>query len=243
MKAFSKTAVILLLLTPALPALADQYTVDAWRKGLREIDQKLRDRRWEAAEKQSRRLADQIIEGSGVGESAAYTLAVASAFQAIAEAGQGRETEADWHWSTALNLFPDIAKTDLSPYGPPAAGLKERQPELSDPHQQAAEGAQLVDHPTPPPGAVQSPKIIRQVPPSFPEGLRLMRVTGIVVVESIIGEDGAPYHPRVLKAEGGPAMQYEALEALRQWRFEPAKLEGKPVKVYYVLTITFSLRR
>jgi Gram-negative bacterial TonB protein C-terminal len=29
----------------------------------------------------------------------------------------------------------------------------------------------------------------------------------------------------------------------RQWRFEPAKLEGKPVKVYYVLTINFTLKR
>src|SRR6185295_19180602 len=182
MKAFSKTAVILLLLTPALPALADQYTVDAWRKGLREIDQKPRDRGGEADEKQRRRLADEISEGSGVGESAAYTLAVASAFQAIAEAGQGRETEADWHWSTALNLFPDIAKTDLSPYGPPAAGLKERQPELSDPHQQAAEGAQLVDQPEIPARDVQAPRIVHRVDPSFPEGLRLMRVTGIVVV-------------------------------------------------------------
>ena len=38
-------------------------------------------------------------------------------------------------------------------------------------------------------------------------------------------------------------MQYEALEALRQWRFAPAKLEGKPVKVYYVITINFALRR
>jgi protein TonB len=70
-----------------------------------------------------------------------------------------------------------------------------------------------------------------------------MRVTGEVVVEAIIREDGVPYRPRVLKPGGGPAMQYEALEALRQWRFAPAKLEGKPVKVYYVITINFALRR
>jgi outer membrane biosynthesis protein TonB len=38
-------------------------------------------------------------------------------------------------------------------------------------------------------------------------------------------------------------MTYEALEALRQWRFEPAKMEGKPVKVYYVVTINFALKR
>jgi len=119
LKPLSKIAAILLLLTSALPAQdIRQYTVEAWRKGLREIDQKLRARQWEAAEKQSRKLADQIIEAAGLGESAAYTLAVVSAFRAIAEAGQGREEDADWHWETALSLFPDIAQTDLSPYGP-----------------------------------------------------------------------------------------------------------------------------
>ena len=71
-KTFSKTAPILLLLTSALPVLAGgQYTVDAWRKGLREIDQKLRAQQWKAAEKQSRKLADQVIEEAGLGDSAA----------------------------------------------------------------------------------------------------------------------------------------------------------------------------
>ena len=164
-----------------------------------------------------------------------------SAFRAIAEAGQGREEDADWHWVTALSLFPDISKTDLSPYGPPAAGLKERQPPLSDLHLSAS--PKLVEPSETPAKDVQAPRIIRQVPPSFPEGLRLMGLPGKVVAEIIIGKDGVPHSVRVLEAEGGPAMTYEALEALRQWRFEPAKLEGKPVKVYYVLTINFVLKR
>jgi TonB family protein len=63
------------------------------------------------------------------------------------------------------------------------------------------------------------------------------------VTETLIGEDGVPHHVRILEAEGGPAMKYEALEALREWRFEPGKLEGKPVKVYYVLTINFTFER
>jgi len=243
-KIFTRTVPFLLLLTSALPALAgDQYTVDAWRKGLREIDQKLRAHQWEAAEKQSRRLADQVIEEAGLGDSAAYTLSVVSAFRAIAEAGQGREEDADWHWVTALSIFPDIGKTDLSPYGPPAAGLKQRQPQLSDLHPQPSGGAQLVEPSATPPKDVQAPRVIRQVSPSFPKGLRLMGVGGKVVAEIIIGEDGVPHHARLLEAEGGPAMKYESLEALRQWRFEPAKLEGKPVKVYYVLTINFDLKR
>jgi len=124
-------------------------------------------------------------------------------------------------------------------YGPPAAGLKERQPSLTD--LQASTIAQIAGQT--PSKNVQPPKILRQVRPSFPEGLGLMHITGKVVAETIIGEDGVPHHVRVLQAEGGPAMKYEALEALRQWRFEPAKLEGRPVKVYYVLTVAFSPKR
>jgi protein TonB len=70
-----------------------------------------------------------------------------------------------------------------------------------------------------------------------------MRVAGKIVVETILGEDGVPRHPLVLtQGEGVPAMKYVALHSLREWRFEPARLEGKPVKVYYVLTVNFGYR-
>jgi outer membrane biosynthesis protein TonB len=90
---------------------------------------------------------------------------------------------------------------------------------------------------------IQPPKIIRRVRPRFPEGLRQMGVSGNLWVEAIIGEDGVPREPLVVDARGvGPAMKYVALEALRQWRFEPARLEGKPVKVYYVLDVNFKYK-
>ncbi|MGH7337233.1 MAG: energy transducer TonB, partial [Myxococcota bacterium] len=36
---------------------------------------------------------------------------------------------------------------------------------------------------------------------------------------------------------------YASFEAMRTWRFEPAKLKGKPVKVYYSLTVNFKAPR
>jgi periplasmic protein TonB len=33
-----------------------------------------------------------------------------------------------------------------------------------------------------------------------------------------------------------------AVEAVEKWRFKPAMLEGRPVKVYYVLTVNFQVQ-
>jgi Gram-negative bacterial TonB protein C-terminal len=243
-RAHPPIAILVLLLASALPTLAGRATPAAtWTVGLKDVDQKLRARQWEAAEKQARKVAVQIIEGSGTGPGASYSLAVISAFRAIAAAGLGREDEADWYWASALNLFPDIAKTDLAPYGPPAAGLKARQLRFTETDSSAPDTPKVIEETKARQEDVQPPKIVRQVRPRFPEGLRSMRVAGKVVMETIIGEDGVVRHPRVLQTGGaGPAMAYVALDSLREWRFEPARLDGKPVKVYYVLTVNFGYK-
>lgn len=241
-KAFLRIATVLLLLATALPVFAQNpSSAISWRAALKEVDQKLRAQQWEAAGKQARKVARQIVEGAGTGEGASYSLAVVSAFQAIAEAGQGHEDAADWYWAAALNLFPEIAKTDLKPYGPAAAGLRTRQVRFTEPKGPA--NPQVVITPETPKEGVEPPKILRQASPKFPEGLRRLGLAAAIQVETIIGEDGVPRHPLVLTTgHAVPAMKYVVLESLRDWRFEPARVEGKPVKVYYVLTVNFGYR-
>ncbi|MCP3998882.1 MAG: hypothetical protein GY722_28025 [bacterium] len=53
---------------------------------------------------------------------------------------------------------------------------------------------------------------------------------------------GTPTHPVILKAEGELTLVLTSLEAFWRWKFEPAKLDGEPVDVYYNLTINFKLR-
>jgi len=241
-KAFPRIVIAVLLLITALPALSGSLA-DRWSARLKEVDQKLRAQQWDAAGKQARKVARQIVEGAGSGPGASYSLAVVSAFQAIAAAGLGHEDEADWYWTTALNLYPDIAKTNLAPYGPAAAGLKTRQVRFKDDDTQDPARKQVIITPEKPKEGVEPPKVLRQAKPEFPAGLRQLGVTTHVVVETIIGEDGVPRHPLVLTTGGGvPSMKYVALDSLREWRFEPARLEGKPVKVYYVLTVNFQIK-
>ncbi len=246
-KAFSRIATLLLLLACALPALAGSpFAADKWRTGLKEIDQKLRAQQWHAAEEQSRKVARLIVQDAGIGQGAAYSLAVVSAFQAIAEKSLGRADEANWHWDVALNLFPDIAKTDVSPYGPAAAELSKRTLRSVDPNRMDPTNPRVADSSGNPitQEDVERPRIVKQVAPEFPKNLAEMSVAGVLVVEAVIGFDGVPRLPLVLQMTGGgPAMEYVALEALRQWRFEPAKVDGKPVGVYYSLTVNFAARR
>jgi hypothetical protein len=233
------------LSTLALPMLAVGASIaDRWVGGLKEVDQKLRAQQWDEAGKQARRVSRQIVGDAGRDKDVAYSLAVVSVFRAIAEAGLGNHDEAAWYWDTALNLVPGIASTNLAPYGAPAAELRKQT--LRTAHQAPNQEGNLwtLDGQEIPHDKVERPKVIRQVRPEFPDALAHEGIPGRAVVEAIIGVDGRLRQPLVLSMEGGgPAMKYAALESLGQWRFEPARLEDKPVSVYYVLTINFKFGR
>ncbi len=247
LKFVSRLTASVLFLASVLPLFSQgQPLVDKWLAGLRETDQKLRAQQWEAAAKRGRKAGDEIVDLAGTGESPAYSLAVAAVFRAIAEAGLGHQDDAEWLWDSALNLFPDIAKTSVAPYGPAAAELRKRTLRTvgfdSDPALRPGGEGEVVLNPR---GKnIAPPRIIRQPKPDYPKALRLLESGGAVVVSSIIGSDGRPRQPVVLDAHGGgPALKYVALDTLRQWRFEPAKLDGKPVAVYYVLTVNFKVQK
>jgi TonB family protein len=91
-------------------------------------------------------------------------------------------------------------------------------------------------------GDLSEPRKIEGVIPAFPEAARANRVEGVVVLQTVIDEDGVVRDLEVLRS-ADPALDQAAAEAVRQWRFEPAKLaDGTPVAVYYVLTIRFALQ-
>jgi TonB family protein len=89
-------------------------------------------------------------------------------------------------------------------------------------------------------GEVTRPEIVSQTRPVYTELARKSRVTGTVIVEAIIDEQGDVTNARVLK--GLPmGLDQAALDAITTWKFKPATLEGHPVKVYYVLTVNFQV--
>ncbi|HEV8240810.1 MAG TPA: energy transducer TonB [Thermoanaerobaculia bacterium] len=89
-------------------------------------------------------------------------------------------------------------------------------------------------------GEVAAPRLVRQVQPVYPLAARLTGTQGVVIVEAVIDQHGEVSKVRVLK--GLPhGLDDAAVEAVEQWKFAPAMLYGKPVAVYFTLTVNFRI--
>ena len=89
--------------------------------------------------------------------------------------------------------------------------------------------------------AVKKPEILRRVSPAYPEPARRARVQGSVILEAIINERGDVTSVRVIR--GLPmGLEQSAIQAVTQWKFQPATLDGRPVAVYFNLTVQFEVR-
>lgn len=81
---------------------------------------------------------------------------------------------------------------------------------------------------------------VHRVDPPYPDFARRARVQGAVVLQMTVDERGLPM--QVSLVDGHPALREAALQAARQWRFEPARMDGRPVAASFRLTLNFRLR-
>jgi protein TonB len=88
-------------------------------------------------------------------------------------------------------------------------------------------------------GGVLAGEATKRVEPTYPPLAKAARVSGAVVVEVIINEDGGVVSARAVS--GHPLLRDPAVNAARGWRFKPTLLSGQPVKVVGTITFNFSL--
>ena len=89
---------------------------------------------------------------------------------------------------------------------------------------------------------VTAPKAILKEPPMYTEVARKERVQGLVILQLVIAETGEVTEVEVLK--GLPyGLTETAIEAVKKWKFEPARHDGKPVAVLYNITVNFRLEK
>ena len=88
-------------------------------------------------------------------------------------------------------------------------------------------------------GRVKMARLIHQVEPLYPPLARQMRVSGVVELAGIIGTDGHIRELRLLS--GSPLLAPSALDAVRQWVYEPTLLNGEPVELVATISVTFRL--
>ena len=87
-------------------------------------------------------------------------------------------------------------------------------------------------------GQIKAPTKIKDVKPVYPAIAQSARVVGTVTLEATIGPDGKVIDTKVVRSI--PMLDQAALDAVRQWEYTPALLNGKPVPVVINVTINFT---
>ena len=88
-------------------------------------------------------------------------------------------------------------------------------------------------------GDIKEPKKITHVPPVYPEIAQAAGIQGVVIIETLIGEDGAVREATVLRPV--PMLDQAAIDAVLRWKYTPTLLNGQPVPVIMTVTVTFTL--
>ena len=81
-------------------------------------------------------------------------------------------------------------------------------------------------------------KVLKSVPPIYPPIAKVRRLSGPVVVEVKIGKDGHVSNPKFVS--GQPVFRDAAFDAVKQWLFKPAMLNGQPIEQTTQIKVVFN---
>jgi protein TonB len=88
-------------------------------------------------------------------------------------------------------------------------------------------------------GNVQQIKLVSQPRPVYPPEAKQAHIQGVVQLSAIIAKDGTIQHLEVIS--GHPLLVPAAMDAVRQWVYQPTLLNGQPVEVVTQIDVNFTL--
>jgi protein TonB len=86
---------------------------------------------------------------------------------------------------------------------------------------------------------IEPPKKVKDVKAVYPPVALARLLRGTVVIEATISAAGRVVDAVVLRSI--PELDQAALDAVRQWEYDPARLKGVPVAVIMTVTVTFAI--
>lgn len=89
-------------------------------------------------------------------------------------------------------------------------------------------------------GDVLPPRKTADVRPTFPEAAQAAGLTGVVIAEIVVDESGQVANAHLVQQI--PLLEDAALAAVRQWKFDPVLVDGRPVPVRMTVTVNFTLK-
>jgi len=87
----------------------------------------------------------------------------------------------------------------------------------------------------------QASRCVNCPPPTYPAVAKQARIQGSVVLDAIIGPDGTVQQMHVVSSQN-PLLTPAAMDAVKQWVYQPTMLNGAPVAVSAPVTVNFSLQ-
>jgi TonB family protein len=89
-------------------------------------------------------------------------------------------------------------------------------------------------------GDVKQAELISKVSPVYPAMAKNQHISGNVLVDALIDANGKV---TTMKVVSGPTLLHQAaMDALKQWKYQPATLDGKPVAMHLTVTLQFRLQ-
>ena len=89
-------------------------------------------------------------------------------------------------------------------------------------------------------GGVLAPRPLATPDPQYTDQARKAKLEGTCILAMIVGPDGKPHDIRVQRGIG-MGLDQKAIEAVQQWRFDPATKDGQPVAVQISVEVSFKL--
>ena len=87
---------------------------------------------------------------------------------------------------------------------------------------------------------MSAPRILSDPEPEYSEEARKAKYQGVCVLWLVVGPDGRPRDIKVARSLG-LGLDEKAIEAVKNWKFEPAMKDGKPVAVQINVEVNFHL--
>src|SRR5262249_16764881 len=89
-------------------------------------------------------------------------------------------------------------------------------------------------------GQLQPPRLINSTRPIYPQAARVERIQGSVMLDALVDENGKVVQTQVIS--GPVPLQAAAQESVRNWRYQPAQLNGQPISVHTRVSVNFALQ-
>jgi protein TonB len=89
-------------------------------------------------------------------------------------------------------------------------------------------------------GDVRPARIISSISPVYPSLAKNQHIDGDIRIDALIDANG---RVSAMKVVSGPVLLHQAaMDALRQWKYQPATLDDKPVPIHLMVTMQFRMK-